>query len=90
MDSIISNNSGNKNELETKINYFSNKNKIYKLLSSSNFYKQKGFSCLNILKHIFVLVLTHKNLYRHMEHGSPQIEFAKDPVYMLLNSATYN
>ena len=90
MDSIISNNSANKKELETKINYFFNKNKVSRLLSNSNFYKQKGFPCLNILKYIFMLVFTHKNLYRHMEHGSAQVEFAKDTVYRFLNSATYN
>jgi len=90
MNSIISNNDHNKKELDTKINYFFNKNKISKLLSNSNFYKQKGFSCLNILKYIFALVFTHKNLYRHMEHGSAQVAFSKDTVYRFLNSATYN
>jgi len=90
MNSIISNNSGSRKELETKINYFFSKNKISKLLSNSNFYKQKGFPCLNILKYIFMLVFTHKNLYRQKEHGSAQVEFAKDTVYRFLNSATYN
>ena len=90
MDSIISNNISNEKHYKTKINHFFKKNKISKLLSNSNFYKQKGFSCLSILRYIFVLVFTHKNLYRHMEHDSAQVEFAKDTVYRFLNSATYN
>jgi hypothetical protein len=90
MDSIISNNISNEKQFETKINDFFKKNKISKLLSNSNFYKQKGFSCLSILKYIFVLVFTHKNLYRHMEHDSAKVEFAKDTVYRFLNSTTYN
>ncbi|KJR97695.1 MAG: transposase [Peptococcaceae bacterium BRH_c4a] len=63
---------------------------VSKIMNSSNFRKQKGFSCFNLFKFIFLLVFTGKNLYRTLQFGADSGKPEKDAVYRFLNSFRYN
>lgn len=78
------------NQIKSKVDHFLKKHKIGILLKQSNFYKEKGFSCILILRFIFMLIFTGKNLYRTLESKSSDIRFSKNTVYRFLNLSTSN
>lgn len=87
---IISQILENDNNKEYSINKFFRENNISKIMKQSNFNKEKGVSSLLILKFIFVLIFTNKNLYRLLETKKELLSFSKDVVYRFLNSVHYN
>lgn len=88
MNSIISNNNENK-KLNFTVNKFFYNYKIGDILKQCNFRKEKGFSCIRILKFIFMLVFSGKNLFRTLDSEN-STEFSKDTVYRFLNSPNFN
>lgn len=90
MDTIIPENNSKEKQIKTTINNFFLKNEISKLLRQSNFNKEKGIPPLSVLKFIFMLVFTGKNLYRTIESDNKKMSFSKDVVYRFLNSSRFN
>jgi hypothetical protein len=86
MNSIITD---NKEKFNITINNFFSVNKIGGILKQCNFCKDKGFSCIKVLKFIFTLVFTGKNLFRTLD-SEESSEFEKDVVYRFLNSPHFN
>ncbi|TDT45635.1 hypothetical protein [Fonticella tunisiensis] len=80
----------NDKQLNLTIDKFFKENKIGTLLKQCNFNKDKGFSCIMVLKFIFTLVFTGKNLFRYLDSSNIKAELAKDTVYRFLNSTKYN
>ncbi len=60
------------------------------LISKSNFYKGGGVACIIILKEIFKMVFTGKNLYRTLILNPEDIAFKKNTFYRFLNNTHYN
>jgi hypothetical protein len=87
VNSIISNN-GKTEKLNFTIDKFFHNYKIGYILKQCNF-RKKGFSCIKILKFIFMLVFTGKNLFRTLDSQN-STEFSKDTVYRFLNSSNFN
>lgn len=88
MNSIIPSNN-NIEKFNITINRFFTVNKIGHILKQCNFYKEKGISCIKVLKFIFILVFTGKNLFRTLD-SQKSLEFEKDVVYRFLNSPSFN
>ena len=76
-------------QVSSKISNFIREFNISQLLRLSNFKKIKGVPCQQVLKFIFSLVFSQKNLFRYLqtEENSPH---KKDVVYRFLNSASFN
>ena len=75
---------------QSSIDSFFQKLNISGLLSRSNFYKEAGFSCTQILKELFALVFTGKNLYRTLSAKDPELSFRKNTAYRFLNCGYFN
>jgi hypothetical protein len=90
MNTIITNKSSNENAISSKINNFFSTFAIYKLLKSANFYKESGLPPVEILKQLFALVFSGKNLYRNLDMNPDDIGFKKNTAYRFLNSSSYN
>lgn len=90
MASILPDNSTFENEIDTTAQKFFKDLGISKLMKISNFTKTKGISCFQILRFIFSLVFTGKNLYRNLQMHRDEIPFGKDCVYRFLNNYHYN
>ncbi|GLB31529.1 transposase [Lacrimispora amygdalina] len=90
MDSIITDNSNAENVISSKIDAFFNKFSIYKLLKKSNFYKESGIPCVVVLKEIFGLIFSGKNLFRTLKMNPNDISFKKNTAYRFLNCSSYN
>ena len=71
------------------ISHFFRKFKIGKALSSANFYKEKGVKPIELLRYLFELVFTNKNLYRSYTMD-PKPGMSKNTVYRFLNSPVYD
>lgn len=69
-------------------NFF--KQKIGQALRQSNFQKQKGFPCKDLLQFLVLLVFTGKNLRRYLDSDAGTALFQKDAVYRFLNDCHYN
>ncbi|MDW7657151.1 MAG: transposase [Bacillota bacterium] len=63
---------------------------LSKLLLKCNFYKSSGFSCVLVLKHLFPLIFSGKNLYRALDLKSNDLCFQKNTAYRFLNNGWYN
>lgn len=61
-----------------------------KLLKTSNLYKESGVACLNVLKTIYTLIFTERNLYRTLTTNPKTIGFSKNTAHRFLNSKKYN
>ncbi|MHB8132432.1 MAG: transposase [Mobilitalea sp.] len=85
MQSILPGIYSDENKLKSQISKFLKQYNIGSLLKSSNFGKDKGFSCFDLFKFVFMLAFTGKNLYRTFP-GLP----SKNSVYRFLNSTSYN
>lgn len=90
MNSIIAENLRTEQTVNSRIDLFFSKIGISKLLKHSNFYKESGIPCVCVLKIIFTLVFTERNLYRTLTSYPDKIGFSKNTVYRFLNSTTYN
>ena len=69
------------------ISRFFKKFQLGKALTASNFYKEKGTQPVELLRYLFELVFTNKNLYRSYT-AEPQEGKKKNTVYRFLNSKT--
>ena len=74
---------------ENQIHQFFLNQKIGSLLTRSNSNKEKGISPVAVLRVLFSLVFTGKNLFRTLEAGL-DCGMAKDTVYRFLNSVHTN
>jgi hypothetical protein len=90
MNSIITENLIVENTITSKIDAFFNKFTISKLLKKSNFYKESGIQCVVVLKEIFGLIFSGKNLFRTLKMNPDDISFKKNTAYRFLNSSRYN
>ncbi len=59
-------------------------------MESSNFYKESGIQPVELLKQLFGLIFSGKNLYRTLDMSSGDISFKKNTAYRFLNSSSYN
>ena len=90
MTSIISDLTGKENVVSSRIDQFFIQNAFSKLLKQSNFYKESGIPCVTILKELFSLVFTGKNLYRLLKMAPEELSFRKNTAYRFLNAGHYN
>jgi len=77
-------------QFNSRVDDFFSRNRIGKILNSSNFCKQKGISCFILFKFVFLLTFSGKNLYRTLQSGSDHGKLEKDAIYRFLNSFRYN
>lgn len=77
-------------QFNPRVDNFLSKYEIGKILRCSNFHKQKGFSCFELFKFIFLLVFTGKNLYHTLQTENDKERPEKDAIYRFLNSCRYN
>lgn len=90
MQSILPGTYPNENQLESQISKFFKQYNIGNLLRRSNFGKDKGFSCFQLFRFVFMLAFTGKNLYRTLQAGDDPDLPSKNSVYRFLNSTSYN
>jgi hypothetical protein len=88
--SIIPNSSASGQQLTSRVDRFFKEQKISSLLKQSNFFKESGFTCLELFKFIFLLVFGKKNLYQTLQKEDTAERPGKDSVYRFLNSSRYN
>jgi hypothetical protein len=88
--SIIPNSSASEQQLTSKVDRFFKEQRIGTLLRQSNFFKDCGFTCPELLKFIFLLVFGKKNLYQTLQKEDSIDRPGKDSVYRFLNSSRYN
>lgn len=84
MDSIIADNLRAEQTISSRIDLFFHQHSISKLLKRSNFYKDSGVPCVEIMKTLFSLVFTEKNLYRTLETSPDRITFSKNADIIFL------
>jgi hypothetical protein len=87
--SIYDNTDSDKSFLKLINNFFSNFN-FSSLLKECHFRKTDGFSCLAVLKNIFLLIFTGKNWYRTFSASNQKQSYGKDVVYRFLNSVKWH
>jgi len=87
---MISQKDYNEKQLSTTVNNFFKTFKIADILKQCNFYKDKGVPPLSVLKFLFILVFSGKNLYRYLQSSTTENPFGKDVVYRFLNSTCFN
>ena len=90
MTNIITDINDSGHIFQSSIDSFFKKLNISKLLLCSNFYKESGFSCTLILKELFALIFTGKNLYRTLSAKESELSFRKNTAYRFLNSGYFN
>ncbi len=90
MNTIITDNSKTEHQISSKIDLFFSAFVISKLLKKSNFYKESGIQCVLVLKEIFGLVFSGKNLFRTLKMNPEDMSFKKNTAYRFLNSSRYN
>ena len=76
MSQIISHSDQNDKALFSSIERFFSDFDLSKLLLKCNFYKASGFSCVLILKQLFSLIFSGKNLYRALDLNSNDLSFS--------------
>jgi hypothetical protein len=90
MNPIITDNSNVEHAIASKIDTFFTNFSIGRLLKKSNFYKEAGIQCIVVLKEIFGLVFSGKNLFRTLKMNPDDISFSKNTAYRFLNSSKFN
>jgi len=90
MNTIIADNLRTEQTISSRIDLFFKQFSMSKLLKKSNFYKEAGISFAEVLKTLFTLVFTDKNLYHTLDTAPEKIGFKKNTVYRFLNSMSYN
>lgn len=59
-------------------------------MKKSNFYKEGGIQCVVVLKELFGLIFSGKNLFRTLKMNPDDISFKKNTAYRFLNSSNFN
>lgn len=90
MTSMLPENMTAENKSANVIQHFFKEHKIGKMLRKSNFSKQKGFPCNDLLQFLVMLAFTGKNLFRYLQSDAEAVPFAKDSIYRFLNDCHYN
>ncbi len=90
MSSILPGKYSIENQAQSNIENFMNNFQIGKKLWNSNFKKEKGYSCIQIFKTLFMLVFIGKNLFQFLESKGSEESPEKDSFYRFLNSSRYN
>ncbi len=90
MASMLPENMTAENKSANYVGNFFIEQKIGQALRQSNFYKQKGFPCKDLLRFLVMLVFTGKNLFRYLQFESDNAPFKKDAIYRFLNDCHYN
>lgn len=90
MNNIITDKSSDENAVFSKIDNFFSTFSMYKLMRSSNFYKEGGIQCVVILKQLFALVFSGRNLYWNLRINPEEVPFKKNTAYRFLNSCRHN
>lgn len=90
MNTIIPDKTNAEHIITSKIDSFLSEFSISKLLKQSNFYKESGIQCVVVLKEIFGLVFSGKNLFRTLKMNPDDISFKKNTAYRFLNCSSYN
>ena len=75
---------------QNQITSFFDNQCIALLLRQSNIAKQCGIAPLVVMRMIFNLVFTGKNLFRYLQAESSGVGIGKDSVYRFLNSPNAN
>ena len=89
MTQIIPDNIKNEQVLIKEIDAFFRRYINSSLLKKCGFYKRGGFPCISILRSLFSLVFTHKNLWRSLESTSA-LPFKKNTAYRFINEGKFN
>lgn len=90
MKSILPEQYAVEKQFNSRVDNFLVKYGLGKKLSSANFHKEKGFTCLYLFKFIFLLAFNGKNLYRTLQTETDPGIPEKDAIYRFLNSFRYN
>ncbi len=90
MTSILPEKMTAENKSANAVGNFFKEQKIGQALRQSNFSKQKGFPCKDLLQFLVMLVFTGKNLWRYLDSDAENAPFQKDAIYRLLNDCHYN
>ena len=91
MTSMLPENMTAENKPANAVGNFFKEHKIGKALRQSNFTKQKGFSCNDLLRFLVTLVFTGKNPFRYLQSDTDNASpFKKDAIYRFLNDCHYN
>lgn len=90
MTSILPENTAAENKSANYVANFFKEHKIGQALKQSNFFKQKGFPCKDLLQFLVTLVFMGKNLWRYLDTDVGNAPFQKDAVYRFLNNCSYN
>ena len=90
MTSILPENMTAEKESANYVAKFFKEHKIGQALKQSNFFKQKGFPCKDLLQFLVTLIFMGKNLWRYLDTGAGNTPFQKDAVYRFLNNCSYN
>ena len=85
METIIAEKLYEAQEQKAIISRFFREFQIGKALAAANFYKEKGTQPVELLRYLFEMVFTNKNLYRSYT-TEPQEGKKKNTVYRFLNS----
>jgi len=75
---------------QNQINSFFDNQHIALLLRQSNMLKQCGIAPVVVMRMIFSLVFTGRNLFRYLQADTSTSEIGKDTVYRFLNSVNTN
>ena len=75
---------------QNRINSFFDNQRIARLLKQSNMVKQCGISPVVVMRMIFSLIFTGKNLFRYLQADASGVVVGKDTVYRFLNSVNAN
>lgn len=75
---------------QNQINSFFDNQRIALLLKQSNMIKPCGIAPVVVMRMIFSLVFTGKNLFRYLQADSSGSQVGKDTVYRFLNSVNVN
>jgi len=75
---------------QNQIDLFFLNQRIALLLKQSNIVKKFGVSPVAIMRFIFSLVFTGKNMYRYLQNPEASSDGGKDIMYRFLNSVTAN
>lgn len=75
---------------QNQISSFFDNQRIALLLKQSNIVKRCGIAPVVVMRMIFSLVFTGKNLFRYLQAESSGAEIGKDSVYRFLNSPNAN
>jgi len=88
--SILPENTTAENKSANAVQQFFKEHKLGKVLKQSNFKKQKGFPCKDLLQFLVLLAFTGKNLWRYLDCDADDAPFQKDAIYRFLKDCHYN